>query len=102
MDRIELKAETRKVMGKKVKSLRRQGITPVHLYGPDTPSLALQVETLELEHLLARIKKNAPISLRIDDAGESRQVFIKEIQIDPRTAELFHIDFFGEKTQAVS
>ena len=33
MDQIELEATNREILGKKVRFLRRQGITPVHVYG---------------------------------------------------------------------
>jgi ribosomal protein L25 (general stress protein Ctc) len=33
MDQIELNASRRDVLGKKVRFLRRQGITPVHVFG---------------------------------------------------------------------
>ena len=52
MEQIELKAGSRKLLGKKVRFLRRQGLTPVHLYGRDTESLALQCESAQLEQVL--------------------------------------------------
>jgi hypothetical protein len=40
MDRIELGVTNREILGKKVKHLRRQGITPVHLFGHGVQSLS--------------------------------------------------------------
>ncbi len=54
MDRTELEVASREILGKKVKHLRRQGITPVHLFGHGIESLALQCSTGELERVLAQ------------------------------------------------
>ena len=54
MDKIELKVANREILGKKVKHLRRQGITPVHVFGHGIESLALQCDTKELERVLGR------------------------------------------------
>ena len=39
MDAPTLKAEERAIIGKKVKQLRRNGTTPIHLYGAGIPPL---------------------------------------------------------------
>ncbi len=38
MATFELKAAKRHIEGKKVKALRRQGVTPAHLFGPGIKS----------------------------------------------------------------
>ena len=54
MDKIELKVTKRDILGKKVRFLRRQGVTPVHLFGHGIESLALQCDTAELRQVLAK------------------------------------------------
>ena len=54
MDQIELEAANREILGKKVRLLRRQGITPVHLFGHGIESLALQCDTSELKRVLVK------------------------------------------------
>ena len=51
MNRDELKISHRDVLGKKVRFLRREGLTPANLYGPNIESLSLQVETSLLKRL---------------------------------------------------
>jgi len=41
----KLKVEERKVLGKKVKKLRRDGITPGNVYGKEVKSTAVQLPT---------------------------------------------------------
>ena len=94
MDQIELKAVTREILGKKVRFLRRQGITPTHLFGHGIESVALQCDTTQLKHVLAQAGRTRLISLKLDKARNPRNVMIREIQRDPRTGELIHIDFY--------
>lgn len=94
MDQIELRATTREVLGKKVRFLRRQGITPVHLFGHHIESMALQCDSGQLQHVVAQAGKTRLIGLRLDKAKKSRNVVVREIQRDSQTGELLHIDFY--------
>jgi len=94
MEQIELRATTRETLGKKVRFLRRQGITPTHLYGHDVESVALQCDTPQLQQVLAQAGKTRLISLRFDKAKNPRSVLVREIQRDPLTSELLHVDFY--------
>jgi len=93
---LRLKATQRDVLGKKSRFLRRQGITPTHLYGNDIKSLALQCDAAELQHLLALAGRTRLISLEID-GKQPRSVFVREIQRDEVTRQLLHIDFYQVK-----
>ncbi|MBC7250654.1 MAG: hypothetical protein H5T62_10260 [Anaerolineae bacterium] len=44
MEKIELQAEPRTIRGKKVKTLRRQGLVPGVLYGHRTEPILLQMK----------------------------------------------------------
>jgi len=92
--REELKVKSRDTLGKKVRFLRRQGLTPANLYGPKTESIPLQVETSLLERLIATVGRNALITLKVDGAKEPRLAMIRDIQRDPLTGALLHVGFF--------
>jgi len=94
MKQIELQTNNRETLGKKVRFLRRQGITPVHLFGRDVESAALQCDTAQLQHALARAGKTRLISLSLNKAKKPRNVVVREVQRDPRTGELLHVDFY--------
>ncbi len=96
MEQMELIATNRTVLGKKVRFLRRQGITPANLYGHSVPSLALQVETPRLESILARAGRHSLFPLRIDNTSP-RTVVIHNTQRDPLTDKLLHVDFYEVK-----
>lgn len=94
MEGLKLEANKRDILGKKTRFLRRQGITPAHLFGHGLESLALQCDTVKLQRLIAHAGRTRLISLGIEGDKEPRSVFIKEIQRDPRTGELLHVDLF--------
>jgi len=96
LEDLKLKATPRSVLGKKTRFLRRQGITPIHVYGHNIKSLALQCDTAELQHLIAQAGRTRLISLEID-SERPRTVFVREIQRDPITHELLHVDFYQVK-----
>lgn len=94
MEKLELTAHPRSVLGKAVKTLRRQGITPVHLFGHDMEPLALQAESTTLERLVVRAGTSHVVSLSLDDHGDSHNVLVREVQRNPLTGKLFHVDFY--------
>lgn len=92
MKREELTASRRDVLGKKVRFLRRKGLTPANVYGASIESIPLQIETSLLERLIASVGRNALITLRID--GKRKVAMIRDIDRDALTDALRHVDFF--------
>ena len=97
MKEIELEANHREVLGKKVRHLRRQHITPVHLFGHNVDSMALQCDTDTLHRVLAQAGKTGLINLKLDKAEKPRNVLVREIQRDTLTGKLLHVDFYEVK-----
>ena len=101
---LTLQLEPRSVVGKKVRSLRRQGITPAHLYGMGIEPLNLQGEATVLQRLVARAGRNIPVSVSITGEKSSHLAFIREVQRHPLTEAVLHVDFYQvpmtEVTQA--
>ncbi len=90
----ELKVSRRAVTGKKVTSLRRQGITPVHLYGPEVEPQTLQCETNVLKKLLGQAGRTALVNLHVFGEKGSKRVLVREVQRSPVGGELLHVDFY--------
>jgi large subunit ribosomal protein L25 len=99
MDKIELTVTNREILGKKVKHLRRQGITPVHLFGHGIESLALQCDTGELERVLGQAGQTRLISLKLDKEKKPRSVVVREFDRDWRKGQLVHVDFYQVKME---
>ena len=103
MDQIELEVSTRGVLGKKVRFLRRKGITPVHVFGHGIESLTLQTDTERLRHSLNIAGETRLISLKVDNDATTRPVLVREVQKDAISGRLVHVDFYqvrmGEKVE---
>ena len=101
MEQIELHAVRRDVLGKKVRFLRRQGVTPVHVFGHGIESLALQCDTANLQRVLTRSGQTRVINLKIDDEKSPRTVMAREVQQDVLKGSLLHVDFYQVKMTEV-
>ncbi len=97
MEGLKLKADKRTILGKKTRFLRRQNITPVHLFGHGLKSQALQCDTAELQHIISRAGSTRLISLEIEEGKQPRSTFIREIQRAEPGGHLLHVDFYQVK-----
>ncbi len=97
MEDLTLPATNRSILGKKTRFLRRQGITPTHLFGHGLRSLALQCDTTNLQRIIAQAGATRPISLEIEGDKQPKMVFIREIQRNAITEQLLHVDFYQVK-----
>jgi large subunit ribosomal protein L25 len=91
---IELSVKPRRVLGKKVAALRRQGVTPANVYGRNLESKAVEVETVVLTHLLRSAGRNVIIDLHIEGEDSPRPVMLRAVQREPATSRLLHVDFY--------
>jgi large subunit ribosomal protein L25 len=91
---LELTVTPRSVLGKRVKALRRGGQTPANVYGHRVESRALQVETIDLAHTLRSLERNAILSLRVEGEKNARPVMVRNIQRNPVTDKILHVDFY--------
>jgi large subunit ribosomal protein L25 len=99
MDKIELKVANREILGKQVKHLRRQGITPVHVFGHGIQSLALQCDTRELERVLGLAGQTRLINVKLAKERKARTVVVREFDRDWRKGQLVHVDFYQVKME---
>ena len=93
MDQVTLEAQPRSALGKKVGALRRSGITPIHVYGKDTASQSLQVDTVELINTLTQVGFTTPLTVKV--GANEHFVIVREIQRHPVTERLLHVDLMA-------
>jgi len=97
MLQVRLDSTVRTVFGKgAMRQLRMRDITPANLYSGGGTPVSLQLETTLLyKNLLFIHGRNAVITLQIEgDAAGERHVLVQEIQKEPVSGKLVHIDFF--------
>ena len=97
MYQIELEASKREILGKKVRFLRRKGITPVNLFGHGIESRALQCDTGKLKQVLTGAGETVLINLKVGREKTARPVIIRDVQIDSLKGGLLHVDFYQVK-----
>lgn len=97
MKTIDLKVQARETVGKKAaKEVRRQGKVPAILYGRGVTPTPLAVDVKEFHRAThTRAGGNVLISLKVEGAKGKKETtcLIKEVQRDPVTDEVWHIDF---------
>jgi large subunit ribosomal protein L25 len=102
MTDLTLHATKREILGKKTRFLRRQGLTPAHLFGHGLESVALQCDTTELKHIIAQAGKTRLVTLKVEADKHHRSIFIREIQRDEIKGKLLHVDFYQiRKTEKI-
>jgi len=98
LELIELKTNIRTTTGNgPARRLREAGQIPAVLYGPDTESVLLSVNIIDIERILktGRIGQ-VLLNLVIPHNGETstKTVMVKELQIHPVSRNFLHIDFY--------
>ncbi len=96
MTTLELKSKKREIFGKKVKTLRNQGLVPAVVYGGKESSIPLILELKEFKKVFRIAGETTLIKLFVD--GEKfKNVLIHDSSRDPVTDEIKHIDFYEVK-----
>lgn len=91
MKREKLKVEKRKVLGKQVKKLRRDGIVPGNVYGKSIKSEAVQTALKEFTNVYSKAGETGLVDLEL--AGKAIPVLIHNVHKDFR-GNVLHADFF--------
>lgn len=91
MKREKLKVEKRKILGKKVKKLRREGILPANIYGKDIKSISVQVTQKEFDRVFKEVGETGLVDLELD--GKILPVLIHNVQSNYLGIPL-HADFY--------
>lgn len=89
-DRLAIDAKPRTVIGKKVKTLRKEGIIPAVIYGINDP-ITIQLERKRLRRVLRRAGTTNLIDISVD--GGTRTVLARDIQQHLTRGDLIHVDF---------
>ncbi len=91
MKREKLKVEKRKVLGKQVKKLRREGILPANIYGKNMKSTSVQVPLKEFSAVFKEAGETGLVDVELD--SKLIPVLIHNVHSDFR-GNVLHADFF--------
>lgn len=93
MKKIELKVQKRKILGRKVKALRREGILPANIYGKKIKSQAVAVPMADFKKVFKEAGETGVVYLMLDKSREERPVLIHNVQLDSVQDTFLHADF---------
>src|SRR4030066_672617 len=91
MSKLSISVEPRKILGKKVKTLRREGILPVNLFGKDIKSKTLQVQEKYFRPLFKTAGETGVVEVKLK--SETYPALIHNVQRNPVTDKIIHVDF---------
>lgn len=91
MEKVVINAEKRDVVGKKVGTLRRQGLIPGVMYGHNEPPFPITMNAREIERVINNLTSSSIVTVNVN--GESHQALIREKQKDYIRNQIIHIDF---------
>jgi large subunit ribosomal protein L25 len=97
LEKFELNANVRKSTGNSpARELRRSGLIPAVLYGPQTEPVLLSVSVKDLEQIFKKGNVGSMILNLVIQNGQqvTKPAMIKELQSHPVSGNFIHIDFY--------
>lgn len=91
---LKLNAQKREILGKKVKNLRKEGIIPAELFGPNHKNIHLSIPKKEFNKIYKEAGKNTVIEVNIEGENEAIPTMITDVQIHPINREPISADFY--------
>lgn len=91
MDKKVLKAEERKVCGRKVKIVRAQGLIPGNVFGKKMKSRTVQVNKKEFESVYSEAGETGLVTLQL--GKDELPVLVSDVQKHPVSDDFIHVDF---------
>lgn len=95
MDELTLEVQERKETGTGPnRRLRKIGLLPAVVYGGGKDPISIQVDQKSIHRLLREVGgKNAVFLLKLAGTDQSRHTMVREIDVDPISRQISHIDF---------
>ena len=93
-EQVELAAQKRTTLGRKVKQLRREGWVPAVMYGHGFDSVSLQFEERNLTKLLSHVGGSQLISIKVKGQKQPEMALVRDVQRDVVKGTLLHVDFY--------
>jgi large subunit ribosomal protein L25 len=90
-DDIVLTLEPRKVTGKQVRALRREGRIPAVIHNHGKDSIVVMAQSIAINKVYESAGKHHPVKLKLKD--EDYLAIIREVDKDPRKNTLRHVVF---------
>ncbi|MBI2598800.1 50S ribosomal protein L25 [Candidatus Curtissbacteria bacterium] len=102
MEQVPLTAQKRTITGRKVKTLRREGQIPAHVFGHKIKTEHIQIKAADFAKVFAHVGETGIIDLQVEGLsseasakGETKKpVMVRGVQIHPVTDQILHVDLY--------
>ncbi len=91
-EQFDLNVQARQILGKRVRRLRIQGITPANISGATMPSVAIQLPEDEMKRLLKH-RTAGVLRIHVGKSSRAETALLNRVERDPITSEVLHVDF---------
>lgn len=91
--KVSLKAKKRKILGRAVKTLRREGILPGNVYGKGMKSQAVEVDLVDFRKVYQEAGETKLVDLEAGEGKKALPVLINNLQVHPVSGDFLHVDF---------
>lgn len=93
MEKYQLQAKKRTILGRKVKNLRKKGILPANIYGNKIKSQPIELNLIDFKKTFRKAGETKIVHLSLEDQ-KIHPVLIHNVQIDHLTGNPLHVDFY--------
>ncbi len=92
METLQLNATRRTVIGKQVRGLRRQGVTPGVIYGHGIEPIAVQFDSHDLERSISKTGTSTTVQVHVEGIAEPYLAIFRDVQHHSTKRNVTHID----------
>ena len=86
--------QRRSVMGKRVATLRREGVLPANIYGRAQESVAVQLAYVDARDLLNAHGLNTLVNIQVEGEAQTRPVVVRNVELEPVNRKILHLDMY--------
>ncbi len=86
--------QRRSVTGKRVATLRREGVLPANIYGRALDSVSVQLPYVEARDLLNAHGLNTLINIQVEGEAQTRPVVVRSVELEPVNRKILHLDMY--------
>ena len=93
MEKVVIQAEKRTVVGKQVRTLRREGKLPAVIYGHHVEPVSIVLDAHDASKTLAKASSSTLVTIELE--GKQYPTLVRERQLDFIRNSLIHVDFLA-------
>jgi large subunit ribosomal protein L25 len=85
--------QPRQVVGKKVKTLRQEGLIPANIHGSVKNSISVSMDQVDFRDLFHEVGETGLVYITVEGTDQQRPVLVDDIQFEPVTGDVTHVVF---------